>query len=79
MSADGTLHLSPLPEWKRVNQIAHPEARTLADADREHITQALRKTDWVIGGPDGAAALLGLRRTTLLYKMRRLGITRPAA
>jgi len=49
----------------------------LAEAEREHLLQALRDTEWVIGGPHGAAAQLEVRRTTLLYKMRRLGISRP--
>jgi formate hydrogenlyase transcriptional activator len=49
---------------------------TLAEAEREHILKALKATDWVIGGPHGAAQRLGVRRTTLLYKMRRLGIFR---
>jgi formate hydrogenlyase transcriptional activator len=48
----------------------------LADAEREHILEALRSTNWVLGGSDGAAARLGVPRTTLLYKMRRLGIPR---
>jgi len=39
--------------------------------------QTLRATDWVIGGREGAAAQLEVRRTTLIYKMRRLGIFRP--
>ena len=49
-------------------------ARTLADADREHILETLKQTDWLIGGQDGAANRLGLPRTTLIYKMRKLGI-----
>jgi formate hydrogenlyase transcriptional activator len=49
-------------------------ARTLADADREHILETLMQTDWLIGGQDGAANRLGLPRTTLIYKMRKLGI-----
>ena len=52
------------------------QSRTLEAAEREHISQALRETDGVIGGPNGAANMLGLKRTTLLYKMRRLGISR---
>jgi formate hydrogenlyase transcriptional activator len=52
------------------------EVRSLAEVQRDHILQALRTTDWVIGGPDGAAARLGVKRTTLLYKMRRLGLSR---
>lgn len=50
--------------------------RTLADAEREHIISVLRKTNWVVGGRDGAAARLGLVRTTLIAKMRKLGISR---
>jgi formate hydrogenlyase transcriptional activator len=49
-------------------------ARTLADADREHILETLNQTGWLIGGQDGAANRLGLPRTTLIYKMRKLGI-----
>jgi formate hydrogenlyase transcriptional activator len=48
--------------------------RTLADAERDHITQTLRQVGWVVGGPHGAAARLGLARTTLIYRMRKLGI-----
>jgi formate hydrogenlyase transcriptional activator len=49
--------------------------QTLADAERAHITATLDKTNWVIGGANGAAAHLGLPRTTLLARMRRLGIS----
>jgi len=41
------------------------------------ILQSLEAADWVIGGPDGAAAKLGLNRTTLAYKMNKLGLVRP--
>jgi formate hydrogenlyase transcriptional activator len=54
-------------------------ARTLADAERAHIARALHEANWVIGGERGAAAQLGLRRTTLLGRMRRLGITKAAS
>jgi formate hydrogenlyase transcriptional activator len=50
--------------------------RTLENAEREAIISALRQTGGVIGGPNGAAAQLGLKRTTLNFKMRKLGITR---
>jgi formate hydrogenlyase transcriptional activator len=50
---------------------------SLEDAEREHILRALRDTKWMIGGPRGAAAKLGLNRSTLQSKMRRLGIVRP--
>jgi formate hydrogenlyase transcriptional activator len=49
---------------------------TLEDAERDHIVRALGETNWVIGGPAGAAARLGIKRTTLQSRMRKLGITR---
>jgi formate hydrogenlyase transcriptional activator len=52
---------------------------TLEQAEREHILEALRATDWTLGGSEGAAARLGIPRTTLIYKMRRLGIKRAPA
>lgn len=52
---------------------------TLADAERAHILAALRNADWVIGGMNGAAARLGLKRTTLIGKIRKLGISRETA
>ncbi len=50
---------------------------TLEHAEREHIVRALSETRWVIGGPAGAAARLGMKRTTLQSRMRKLGIERP--
>jgi formate hydrogenlyase transcriptional activator len=50
---------------------------TLEEAEREHILRALERTGWVIGGAGGAAARLGLKRTSLVSTMRRLGIVRP--
>jgi formate hydrogenlyase transcriptional activator len=50
---------------------------TLADAERDHILGVLRETGWVLGGPGGAAARLGMKRTTLQSKMKKLGIFRP--
>ena len=52
-------------------------AMTLADAEREHILTALRETSWVMGGPKGAANRLGMKRSTLYRKMKKLGISRP--
>ena len=49
------------------------------EAEREHILKALVETNWVVGGPKGAAARIGLQRTTLVSKMQRLGITRAQA
>ena len=56
-----------------------PGARTLADAERAHIISVLRETNWIVGGRNGAAARLGLIRTTLIAKMRKLGISRETA
>jgi formate hydrogenlyase transcriptional activator len=50
---------------------------TLEAAEREHILKVLGETQWVIGGPKGAAVRLGMKRTTLQSKMRKLGISRP--
>lgn len=49
---------------------------TLEEAERDHILQVLRAADWQIGGPQGAAARLGMKRTTLNSKMKRLSINR---
>ena len=51
---------------------------TLEAAEREHIQRVLDETNWVVGGPNGAAARLGLKRTTLQSKMRKLAISRQA-
>jgi formate hydrogenlyase transcriptional activator len=53
-------------------------ALTLGDAERQHILDALRDTRWVLGGPNGAAARLAMKRTTLQSKMKKLGISRPS-
>ncbi len=50
---------------------------TLREAEREHILRALREARWVVGGPQGAAAKLGMKRTTLNSLVKRLGITPP--
>jgi len=50
---------------------------TLEDKVRREILAACQRANWKLGGPRGAAARLGLKRTTLFYKMRRLGIAPP--
>jgi formate hydrogenlyase transcriptional activator len=52
-------------------------SNTLEAVEREHILRVLRESNWVIGGPTGAASRLGMPRTTLNNKMQRLGISRP--
>jgi formate hydrogenlyase transcriptional activator len=51
---------------------------TLEQAEREHILKALRESEWIVGGPTGAAARLGMKRTSLQFKMQKLGISRPS-
>ena len=82
----GKVLRAPLAELKQSvarpdgsGQGAAPKAMTLRDAERDHIIQALAETNWVIGGPKGAGARLGLQRTTLISKMQRLGISRAQA
>jgi transcriptional regulator with GAF, ATPase, and Fis domain len=53
------------------------KSNTLKEVNRTVILQALEGAAWMIGGPEGAAAKLGVKRTTLLYKMKKLGIFRP--
>src|ERR1700685_3704701 len=70
----GSVLRLPLDLKQTVKQSLEIDPRTLADADREHILETLNQTNWLIGGQDGAANRLGLPRTTLIYKMRKLGI-----
>jgi formate hydrogenlyase transcriptional activator len=70
----GSVLRVPLDLKQTVNANSESTARTLADADREHILETLNQTNWLIGGQGGAANRLGLPRTTLIYKMRKLGI-----
>jgi formate hydrogenlyase transcriptional activator len=70
----GSVLRLPIGLKKTVKQNSESAARTLADADREHILETLEQANWLIGGQDGAANRLGLPRTTLIYKMHKLGI-----
>jgi formate hydrogenlyase transcriptional activator len=70
--------LSPQMTELMVQNAMSGEVRTLADAERAHITATLRETNGVVGGRSGAAARLGLPRTTLIARMQRLGISRDA-
>jgi formate hydrogenlyase transcriptional activator len=53
--------------------------RTLEEAEREHILATLKETRWILSGPRGAAIRLGMNRSTLQFRMKRLGIVRPGA
>jgi formate hydrogenlyase transcriptional activator len=68
------LPLSDLKEMTKQPSAPASALRTLADAERDHILEVLKQTDGLIGGSQGAASRLGLPRTTLVYKMRKLGI-----
>jgi formate hydrogenlyase transcriptional activator len=63
-------------ELKPAPQTIIASVSTLETAEREHILRALEETRWIIGGPQGAAARLGMKRTTLQSKMQKLGISR---
>jgi formate hydrogenlyase transcriptional activator len=69
--------LGDLPPATARAQVPAAAPGTLADAERDHILGVLRDTEWVLGGPNGAAARLGMKRTTLQSKMKKLGISRP--
>jgi formate hydrogenlyase transcriptional activator len=77
LSPGGLLEV-PLRDLQSTPQIDEPSGSTatLVDAEREHILNTLRETGWVIGGPKGAAARLGMKRSTLQWKMKRLGISK---
>jgi transcriptional regulator with GAF, ATPase, and Fis domain len=82
LSRDGVL---PNPLQKRQtsaiilssNAQSPLSAMNWQDTDRALVVETLEQTGWIVGGPRGAAVKLGLKRTTLLAKMRRLGISRP--
>lgn len=67
----------PVSELKRPTTTADRVAISLEGAERQHILKALHEARWIIGGRDGAAAKLGIKRTTLNSKMQKLGISRP--
>ena len=66
----------PLGELKLPSEPLGDDSLTLRAAEREHIVRALEATNWVLAGPHGAAARLGMKRTTLQSKIRKLGIVR---
>lgn len=75
----GQVLLAPLAELRQAIQSMPKKSsprRTMEEIERESILQALRESKWIVGGPHGAAAKLGLKRTTLASKMEKLGISR---
>jgi len=65
---------APLEELKEATFGATTNLSTLEEMEREHVVRALRESNWVTGGPKGAAVRLGMKRTTLAYRIRKLGI-----
>lgn len=76
LSNDGVLP-NPLPPAGTEAIAVFPGHTTLKDSERALILRTLDDAGWMIGGPTGAAAILGLKRTTLISKMKKLGISRP--
>jgi formate hydrogenlyase transcriptional activator len=72
--SEGSVFQARLSQLRPRTENPARSRKTLEDATREHILETLRETNWVVGGRHGAAARLGLARTTLISKMRRLGI-----
>jgi formate hydrogenlyase transcriptional activator len=71
----GTSLRPPLTELKQAtNQSRGSNLSTLEEVEREHVLRAIRESNWIIGGPNGAAARLGMKRTTLAYRIRKLNI-----
>jgi formate hydrogenlyase transcriptional activator len=74
ISSPGSTFQPPFLPTRRPNASVPAARKTLDDATRDHVLQTLEETQWVVGGRHGAAARLGVARTTLISKMRRLGI-----
>jgi formate hydrogenlyase transcriptional activator len=72
----GTVLSPPLEELKRAPELESSRAVTLEDVERDHIRKTLEQTHWVVAGPNGAAARLGIKRSTLYFRMQKLGISR---
>jgi len=74
--SDGTVLSPPLGDLKLSAGTESPAAMTLEDAERDHILKTLQQARWVVAGPSGAAARLGMKRSTLYFRMQKLGISR---
>jgi formate hydrogenlyase transcriptional activator len=75
LSSANVLH-SPLSALNSATTAEVQEAVTLEEAERDHIRKTLEQTRWVVSGPNGAAARLGIKRSTLYFRMQKLGISR---
>jgi formate hydrogenlyase transcriptional activator len=75
LTSGDVLH-APLATLKSGAAAESLGAVTLQDAERDHIRKILEQTGWVVAGPNGAAARLGMKRSTLYFRMQKLGISR---
>ena len=75
LTSGSVLH-APLANLKSAPEAESLGAITLEDAERDHIRKTLEHTRWVVAGPNGAAARLGIKRSTLYFRMQKLGISR---
>src|SRR3984893_16820632 len=77
LSSGPVLRLSPRDLRSRISSGQNPDRhQTLEEVERSHILKTLKETRWVLSGPSGAAARLGLNRSTLYFQMKKLGIVR---
>ena len=67
---------SPLASLRNAAEVESLGPITMEDAERDHIRKTLEQTRWVVSGPNGAAARLGIKRSTLYFRMQKLGISR---
>jgi formate hydrogenlyase transcriptional activator len=74
--SSGNVLCPPLASLKSAAAAESLGAITLEDAERDHIRKTLEETRWVVAGPNGAAARLGIKRSTLYFRMQKLGISR---
>jgi formate hydrogenlyase transcriptional activator len=78
LSPGSVLHVPSRDLQSRITPGCDSEKlRTLADVEREHIRATLKETRWILSGPRGAATRLGMNRSTLYFRMKKLGIARP--
>jgi formate hydrogenlyase transcriptional activator len=75
LTSDDVLH-PPLASLNSGAEVESLGPITLEDAERDHIRKTLEQTRWVVAGPNGAAARLGIKRSTLYFRMQKLGISR---
>jgi len=75
VTSGNVLH-PPLMSLKSAAEVESIGAITLEDAERDHILKTLEQTRWVVSGPNGAASRLGIKRSTLYFRMQKLGISR---